>query len=218
MSDEVSTETSGEISDSGSQSVEDGSTEPSTIAGGQRGQVDAGNDNTDIVPETAPEEYADFTLPEGVQVDNDLMDKFKDLAKEMNLTQENAQKFVDMQTATLKSSNDTQATKAKETVAKWRTELENDSEFGGSNFDANEKIVHHAVRTYGGDDIDVIERTLNQTGLGNFPPFVKMLWRIGQGIQEDNFESGGTPIKEVPTHVKLYGEDGKSGGSSGSRK
>ena len=45
----------------------------------------------------APEEYADFTLPEGMEADPDLIAEFKAEAKRLNLSQEDAQKLVDIQ-------------------------------------------------------------------------------------------------------------------------
>ena len=46
--------------------------------------------------EGAPEAYADFKLPEGMPVDNDFLDTTKVVFKEAGLSQEKAQKLVDL--------------------------------------------------------------------------------------------------------------------------
>ena len=46
--------------------------------------------------EGAPEAYADFKLPEGMPVDNDFLDTTKAVFKEAGLSQEKAQKLVDL--------------------------------------------------------------------------------------------------------------------------
>ncbi len=43
----------------------------------------------------APEEYAEFTVPEGTTLDEQTATEFKGLAKELDLTQEQAQKLLD---------------------------------------------------------------------------------------------------------------------------
>src|SRR5215813_4406120 len=45
----------------------------------------------------APADYKDFTLPEGMTVDQDTATSFKAVVKEYGLSQEQAQKLVDMQ-------------------------------------------------------------------------------------------------------------------------
>ena len=47
-------------------------------------------------PQGAPDEYADFTLPEGIEIDPDGLGNLKALAKDLNLTQEQAQKVADL--------------------------------------------------------------------------------------------------------------------------
>ena len=61
--------------------------------------VDGEADGTpDADPATgAPESYADFTMPEGIKIDLAAMEKFTPMAKELNLTQDQAQKLVDIQ-------------------------------------------------------------------------------------------------------------------------
>lgn len=47
-------------------------------------------------PEGAPEAYADFQLPEGMPVDKDFMESTKAVFKESNLSQDQAQKLVNL--------------------------------------------------------------------------------------------------------------------------
>jgi len=58
---------------------------------------DKGEENKPDKPEGAPEKYEAFKVPEGVTIDETAATEFGALAKELNLTQENAQKLVDYQ-------------------------------------------------------------------------------------------------------------------------
>ena len=47
---------------------------------------------------SAPEAYEDFTLPEGMEMDADVLGEFQSLAKELNIPQAKPQQLTDFQT------------------------------------------------------------------------------------------------------------------------
>ncbi len=74
-----------------------------------------------------PEEYESFKMPEGLIIDQTMLDKFLPIARELNLTQVQAQKLVDLYS---------------EQVKLWSAELMKEREFWGKDFnDFEEKIV-----------------------------------------------------------------------------
>src|SRR5687767_12536146 len=77
----------------------------------------------------APEKYEDFTLPEGIELDQAAMEGFLPVAKELNLTQEQAQKLVDLQTAYVKNAADAQAKAWDKQLTEWADAARADKEF-----------------------------------------------------------------------------------------
>lgn len=144
----------------------------------------------------APEAYTDFTMPEGVSVDAPLMDGFKSLAKELNLSQEAAQKLVNLQAEATKRSVDENAKAWEQAQEKWKAEVKADKEIGGADFDKNIGVAKKGLKLFGNEAfIDMLE----STGVGNHPEMVKFLHRVGKAIKED-----GAPVtgKQVAGAVK----------------
>ena len=134
--------------------------------------------------EGAPETYEDFTLPEGMEVNEALMDGFKPLAKELNLTQDQAQKLVDMQSELAQSEAEAQRDAFVETTEGWLTELKNDKDFGGVNYDKNAGVAANAVKEFGSPEL---MEALEETGMGNHPELVKAFYKVGKAMSEDSF-------------------------------
>lgn len=120
----------------------------------------------------APTEYKDFTLPEGQTVDTETAIDFKAVSKEYGLTQEQAQKLVDMQ-ASLASKQVKHMTDQWNNVQKeWRTK--STQEFGQPDIDAAKSLV----RQYG--DRELTE-AIESSGMGNHPAFIRFLTKIKGG-------------------------------------
>ena len=88
-------------------------------------------------PMGAPEEYADFVVPEGMTLDTEVTDELKALAKEKNMGQEDTQKIVDLGTK-LVQKVETQYREQIATVqADWLEATKTDKEFGGDKLQEN---------------------------------------------------------------------------------
>ena len=130
----------------------------------------------------APEQYEDFKVPEGLDFGKDYLPEFKTVAKEMNLSQENAQKIVDGVSKMAKASQDAQAKRWEETQAGWRSSAEKDQEFGGANLKDNMAIANKALDKFGTSELNVL---LKDFGLVNHPEVVRFAFRVGKAISED---------------------------------
>ena len=66
--------------------------------GDESGNTDAAGDTGDAEgSQTPPDEYADFSMPEGIQLDETMLAEALPVFKELELTQTQAQKLVDFQ-------------------------------------------------------------------------------------------------------------------------
>lgn len=124
----------------------------------------------------APETYQPFTVPEGLPVDSEQMAAFSALAKELNLSQEAAQKLVSMQAQHMVATRDG-----------WYAASQADAEFGGQNLKANLETAMRAVDAFGTPEL---KRLLVDTGLGDHPEVIRMFFRAGRALAPDRIVSG----------------------------
>jgi len=151
----------------------------------------------------APAEYADFQLPEGIEIDADVMTEFKGLAKELGITQEAAQKLIDLQASMEEKRAETLQQMVADQSQQWANQVKNDPEIGGENYDQSVALAVKTIETFGSPELRTL---LNDSGLGNHPELVKFCHRIGKAISEDTLVMGGdqgTP-KKTPEEI-MYG-------------
>lgn len=153
-------------------------------------------------PEGAPEAYTDFTLPDGVELKGETAEAFKGLAKELNLTQDQAQKLADLGAKQAQEGISRQTEMLKAANAEWTAQSQADKEFGGESLHQNLSIARKAMDTFATPEL---RNLLTESGLGNHPEVIRMFYRTGKAISEDGFVGGrGTRGPKSDTEV-FYG-------------
>ncbi len=137
----------------------------------------------------APEDYADFTVPEGIEMDADVLTQFKGIAKELGISQEDAQKFIDLQAGMESKRTEALQQALADQSQQWKDQIKNDKEFGGENYDSNVALAVKTIEAFGSPELRTV---LNDSGLGNHPELVKFCHRIGKAISDDKLVMGGT--------------------------
>ena len=133
-----------------------------------------------------PDNY-EFTMPEGVELDKALLNEFVPIAKELKLTQAQAQKLVDLQTKTVKGIEDSRAQGWETMQEQWVSNSKSDKEYGGLQFEANVALARKAVAQFG---TDALKEALDSTGMGNHPEMLRFMYRVGKAISEDTMRVG----------------------------
>lgn len=159
-----------------------------------------GKPGTEPKPEGAPEKY-DFKAGEGVELDGTAIQEFEPLARELNLTNEQAQKFVDMYPKILAGQEQRQAEAWQQQTEQWAADVKADKEIGGDKLPANLSAAQRAIDQFGTPEL---KEYLNGTGLGNNPELVKAFVKIGKAMSEDNMVSPGNGGKRSAADI-LYG-------------
>lgn len=157
------------------ETTEAGGEAEAEVAKGDKPEGDDGEDNTD---EGAPEEYAEFTMPEGIELDGELAGQFKTVAKELNLTQDQAQKVADLAAQMRQRDVETIVNLR----AEWVDQTKADKEIGGDKLDANLATAKKAIDAYGSPQFIQL---LNESGLGNHPEVVRFMAKAGRDVSED---------------------------------
>ena len=141
----------------------------------------------DDKPEGAPEKY-EFQAAEGVELDTEALKEFEPVAREMNLTNEQAQKLVDVYPKILAGVQQRQVEAWQQTTEQWAADVKADKEIGGDKLPSNLSAAQRALDQFGTPELKTY---LNDTGLGNHPDLVKAFVKIGKAMSEDKVLSGG---------------------------
>lgn len=150
------------------------------------GVLDVYNQSTE-----APLEYH-FTDVNGAEVKSETANIIAGMAKDLKLTQEQAQNFfansmgengaiTKLNTEALKTYNE-----------QWAKDITSDPVLGGNNLATTKANISRCM-AFADDELKGL---LKDAGLGNYPPLVRFLNKVGERLGSDtNFIGGGTPAK-----------------------
>ena len=148
-------------------------------------------------PQGAPEEYENFKFPEGYQADEKLVEGAKAIFKEVNLSQDQAQKIIDFNTKQVQEANEAWAATNKE----WVQSVKADVELGGGKFKETVEAARKATDHFGTDEL---KKVLNESGLGNHPEVVRMFAKVGKLIGEDGVATGVATAGAESAAARMY--------------
>lgn len=162
------------------------------------------NKEDDDGAEGAPEKYEDFTVPEGITVDEKQASEFGDLARELNLTQEQAQKLVDFEVNRIKGKAEADAETWATMRSDWLEEAKADKAIGGANFEENVEKGKAALKQFGTPELTEVLETF---GIGNHVEVIRFAARVADEIGEDLIVPGGGDGGGAPKTLaqRLYG-------------
>ena len=134
-------------------------------------------------PEGAPDKY-EFEAkvadaPE--ELDSEVLNAFGEVAKELDLSQEAAQKVLNKVAPVMQAR---QAQIVEEAMQEWANNSKSDKEFGGEQLDANLEIAKSSLNAFG---TDALKSLLQESGLGNHPEVIRFMYRAGKAISEDGY-------------------------------
>lgn len=147
-------------------------------------------------PGVAPEKYADFTVPEGMTLNKEALEAALPVFKELNLTQEQAQKLVTVQTAREAALSKANQGDYASLRSDWRKEV-----FADTTLSAGGKIKPEVTQTIGrmidgmGDTklAGDFRQVMDTTGVGDNPAFVRAFFKLAQQITEGRPVQGAGP-------------------------
>ena len=148
-----------------------------------------------------PEKY-DFKLPEGVTPDDAKLKAFDPIARELGLSQANAQKLVDFYAQAQIEAGKAGQEQFDTVTAAWKKEAESDKEFGGAKFAENAALANKALKAFGSPKLS---EYLVASGAGNHPEVIRFFFKVASAIGEDKLIVGGSnnePAKDAA--LKLY--------------
>ena len=134
-----------------------------------------------------PDPYHGLHFPEALGVDPAVVEDFKALARDLDLSPQGAQRLIEFYLAAHRRLHDN-----------WRGRTVADREVGGHGLARNVAAAGRAIDRFGGPEL---RRALEVTGTGNHPEIVRFCVRVGKALAEDGLVR--------PAHgraAKSYGE------------
>lgn len=148
-----------------------------------------------------PEKY-EFTLPEGVKMNEQALAQVESIFRKAKLDNATAQEFVTAYSALQQKSVEEQQQAWTNQIGEWVSTVKNDKEVGGPSFTANIQTAMSALARFGTPEL---KDALNTTGLGNHPELVRFCYRVGKAMGEDTFHhEGQTAAGQLPPEKVLY--------------
>lgn len=169
---------------------------------------DAKKDDAKPDANAAPEEYK-FELPDEANAPKEVIAELGTISKELNLSQENAQKLATLGTKLAAAQKDKFLEQAATQVKTWKTEAYADKEIGGTKYAENLGVASKALSAFGTPALDAMLGDYNAktnptgTGLGSHPEIIRAFYRAGQALSEDNKLVIGSPGSTNKTHASV---------------
>lgn len=163
--------------------------------------------DADKVPEDG--KYA-LAMPEGVEVDQELLDAVGEDFKELGLTNGQAQKLSDKFTSVMQKRGEGQVKAWGDRVQKWADDAKADKDIGGDKWSGTVSDAQRAINKLGTPEL---KEYLNASGGGNHPELIRILAKAGALIKEDNppNDGGQGSGKPAETAHLLFPNDAPKG-------
>ena len=151
----------------------------------------------------APESYESFKVPEGVEQSDEVLKDFTEVAKELDLSQDSAQKLVDTYFKMGTTAQEEQAQAMAQQSKDWAKMVQEDPTMGGENFEQTKKNIATVKANI--PEFKPVYDLFAEWGVGNHPALAGALNALGKLMAEDKFVSAqnSTQQRRSPERV-LY--------------
>ena len=167
-------------------------TEPAAAVKDDKSLLNKDDKAKDAAKPVVPEKY-EFKAPEGYEIDAKFMEQATPVLKELGLSNDQAQKLVNLQIEREKAIAEAPYNLYQETRSKWREDIVKDPTLGdGSNLKPEVRAsISHAIDSL--PNAAAFRQVMDMTGAGDNPEFVKAFAHIAKQLGEGTAVKGGGP-------------------------
>ncbi len=142
------------------------------------------------------DQYDEFKLPDGINVDRNILALATEQFKLLGLSQQQAQGVVNLSPQITEAIRGAQQHEWDITTSRWSREVRNDHELGGRNFKESIAKAERVLRRFDSDGR--LREFLTSTRAGNNPDMIRFLVHIDAALAESSFGRmpGGASDKE----------------------
>lgn len=138
-------------------------------------------------------DYDEFSLPEGIDVDKNILAIASEQFRTLGLSQKQAQGIVDLSPQITESIRNAQQKEWDITTSNWAREIRNDKEIGGSNYKSSISKAERALRRF--DFSGKLKEFLVSTKAGNNPDLIRFLVNVDSSMSESSLDRM-PPVKQ----------------------
>lgn len=174
-----------------------GGKEVDAAEGADAGKKDAAADDNGIYGSPETYDYKDVNIPDDFEYDKDMLKEFDALNKETNLSQAQANKYMQFGLRLAQKYNADlpkvleQVQQAK--VTQFKQAMNTDEEIGGGDKAKMDAYLDVADKGYVAFANDEVKAALADAGLNYHPAIIKMFHRIGELVGDDKIHAPKTP-------------------------
>lgn len=152
----------------------------------------------------------DLQMPDGIELDQPLLDALGPVMAELQLSNGHAQMLVDKYIEAQTASATQRQQEWAQTITKWGDDAKADPEMGGAKWDATVAAATSAVSRFGTPEL---QQYLEASGAGNHPEVIRLMAKVGAMIGEDVPAVSDMPGKgaTASTQEVLYPDDKPKG-------
>ncbi len=141
----------------------------------------------------------EFTLPDGIQIDEKLAAAASPILKDAKVSRGAANKLAEFLTNQKKAEVERWA----ETQENWVKDAKSDKEYGGDKFGASVETAKKSLEKFG---TPALREALVFSGMGNHPEMIRFMARVGNAFSDDRPVGSETPAaKGKSAEEELYG-------------
>lgn len=143
---------------------------------------------------SAPEKYEPFKVPDGFTLSEPIAVEAGTLFKELNLSQDQAQKLIDFHAAKTREAAEAPGKLWADTQEEWVKAVRADPEIG-SKLPVVKQTIAKAIDSLPAPLAAEFRQAMDYTGAGNNPAFIKAFYKFATQLTEGGHVSGGGPSK-----------------------
>jgi hypothetical protein len=141
-----------------------------------------------------------FTVPEGMTLDAEMIEKAMPLFKDAGINQEQSQKFLDLYAAKMQESEQGKLDSFNQMRQDWANQAKSDPEYGGDKFDENIASAKAALDKFGNPEL---LKVLDSSGMGDHPEMIRFMMSVGRLTQEDTPGNGAKNHGQAKSHLDI---------------
>jgi hypothetical protein len=153
--------------------------------------TDKGKEEAKEATKGAPEKYDDFKVPEGFALDPEVATRAGTLFKELGLSQDGAQKLIDLYTAETKEAFEAPFKAYQDMRKEWRDKVTGDPRLGHRLPEIKTAVTQMLDTHLGKPLADQFREAMDLTGVGDHPAFVHALDVLSQLLTESRSHVAG---------------------------
>lgn len=157
----------------------EGATSDQSVDEGSKSPKDA-----EVTSVATEGEVFDLHMPEGVQLDREMLTEAMPVFRDAGISRDQAQKLIPLVSEVQQRVYDQQNDEFAKTRAEWAKSAKQDRQIGGERFKETQRLVGVALRAGGAESkTHEIRELMDESGLGNHPSVLRVFRRLGEIIE-----------------------------------